>query len=147
MTTYHVIRKTDGAAVYTYASDNPVEWSGMEFATHDHLADSTAVAAPVVEGARRITRLAFRNRFTTAEKVALEIASLDNPNASMAARANAAALRANQADIAAATFIDLNRKDTRDGVILLGAVGLLGNGRALTILDTAITSEEQYNGN
>jgi hypothetical protein len=92
---------------------------------------------------RRITRLAFRNRFTTAEKVALEIAGLDNPAAPMAARAQAAALRANQADLAAATFADLDRPDTRAGVQMLEAAGLLAAGRALVILDAPVTADER----
>ena len=90
-----------------------------------------------------ITRLAFRSRFTTAEKVALEIAGLDNPAASMPARAQAAALRANQADLAAATFVDLARPDTRAGVQMLEAAGLLAAGRALEILDTPVTPMER----
>jgi hypothetical protein len=92
---------------------------------------------------RRITRLAFRNRFTTAEKVTLEIAGLDNPAAPMPARAQAAALRANQADLAAATFVDLDRADTRAGVLMLEAATLLGVGRALEILDAPILPAER----
>ena len=91
----------------------------------------------------RITRLAFRNRFTAAEKVALEIAALDNPAAPMPARAQAAALRANQADLAAATFVDLARPDTRAGVQVLEAAGLLAEGRALEILDAPIVAGER----
>jgi hypothetical protein len=102
-------------------------------------ADEMLARAP----SRRITRLAFRNRFTTSEKVALEIAGLDNPAAPMPARAQAAALRANQADLAAATFVDLDRADTRDGVLSLEAAGLLAAGRALVILDAPVTAEER----
>ena len=97
----------------------------------------------VLAPATRITRLAFRNRFTQAEKVALEIAALDNPAAAMPARAQAAALRANQADLAAATFVDLQCADTRAGVQMLEAAGLLDAGRALEILDAEITPEER----
>ena len=99
-------------------------------------------AAPAPEP-RFITRLAFRNRFTLAEKVALEIAGLDAPAALMADRAQAAALRANAADLAAATFVDLDRPDTRAGVQMLEAAGLLAAGRALVILDAPVTTEER----
>lgn len=92
---------------------------------------------------RRITRLAFRNRFTLQEKVALEIAQLDNPAASMQDRAQAAALRASQADLASATFVDLNNPDTRGGVEMLEAAGLLAVGRATEILDTPFTDSER----
>ena len=91
----------------------------------------------------RITKLAFRNRFTQAEKVALEIASLDNPAATMPQRQQAAALRATLADTAAATFIDLSHADTRAGVQMLEAGGLLAEGRALEILDAPVQSHER----
>ena len=90
-----------------------------------------------------ITRLAFRNRFTLAEKAAIELAALDDPAAPMPRRQQAAALRANQADLAAATFIDLGRPDTRAGVQMLEAAGLLAEGRALEILDAPIQPEER----
>ncbi len=98
---------------------------------------------PSVYNDTSITRLAFRNRFTLAEKAAIELAALDNPTAPMPQRQQAAALRANQADLAAATFIDLARPDTRAGVQMLEAAGLLANGRALEILDAPIQPEER----
>ena len=91
----------------------------------------------------RLTKLAFRNRFTQAEKVMLEIASLDNPAATMPQRQQAAALRATLADTAAATFIDLSRAETRAGVQMLEAGGLLAEGRALEILDAPVQSHER----
>ena len=91
----------------------------------------------------RITRLAFRSRFTQSEKIALEMAALDDPTAAMSARQQAAALRAYLADVGAATFIDLRRPDTRAGVQMLERVGLLQAGRALTILESAIAPEER----
>ena len=91
----------------------------------------------------RITRLAFRNRFTQPEKIALEMAALDDPTAAMSARQQAAALRAYLADVGAATFIDLQRPDTRAGVQMLERVGLLQAGRALAILESAIAPEER----
>lgn len=97
---------------------------------------------PVPE-VRRITRLAFRNRFTSAEKISMEIAALDNPAAAMPARAQAAALRANQADLASATFVDLQRPDTRAGVQMLEAAGLLAVGRASIILDAPVQADER----
>ena len=101
--------------------------------------DGVLVLAPDT----RITRLAFRNRFTQAEKVALELAALDDPAAPMAQRQQAAALRATLSDTAAATFIDLIRADTRAGVQMLEAAGLLAAGRAPEILDAPVTPEER----
>ena len=105
-------------------------------------AEQAAPAGEIMQDTR-VTKLAFRNRFTQAEKVAMEIAGLDNPAAPMAQRAQSAALRANVADLAAATFIDLQRPDTRAGVQMLEAAGLLAPGRALVILDAPIQAEER----
>ncbi len=91
----------------------------------------------------RITKLAFRNRFTGPEKVAIEFACLDDATAPMPQRLQAATLRANQADLAAATFVDTAREDTRAGVQMLEATGLLAEGRALEILDAEIMPEER----
>lgn len=93
---------------------------------------------------RHITRLAFRNRFTQAEKVALELASLDNPAATLAQRQQAAGLRVNLKDQENATFIDLGRPDTRAGVQQLQAAGLIGAGRAEVILDTPVLESEKF---
>lgn len=106
-------------------------------------ADEMAAREAKAAAGRRITRLAFRNRLTLAEKAAIELAALDDPAAPMPQRQQAAALRANQADLAAATFIDLARPDTRAGVQMLEAAGLLANGRALEILDAPIQPEER----
>ena len=101
------------------------------------------LALPALAPDSRITKLAFRNRFTSPEKVAIELAALADPAAPMPQRQQAAALRANQADLAAATFVDLARPDTRAGVQVLEAAGLLAEGRALEILDAPIQSEER----
>lgn len=92
---------------------------------------------------RRITVLAFRNRFTGTEKITLEIAALDNPNAPMQQRQMAAMLRVYTKDTDVATFIDLDRKETRDGIFLLEQYGIIGAGRAVQILDNIITEAER----
>ena len=101
------------------------------------------VARAAMLPSQRITRLAFRNRFKAAEKVALEIASLDDPAAAMPQRQQAAMLRAYLADVAAATHIDLGRADTRGGVQALEAFGLIAPGRAAEILDAPIDPTER----
>ena len=93
---------------------------------------------------RHITVLAFRNRFTQSEKIAIEIAALDNPAAAMPQRAQSAALRANQLDVQAANYIDLDRADTRAGVQALEAATILAAGRALEILDAPIATHEEF---
>lgn len=125
----------------------------------EHLTDAYSVeevgeatAAPdtppeVYGGSWHVTKLAFRSRFTQVEKVAIEIASLDVPTAPMPQRSLAAALRANQADVATAQYIDLKRADTRAGVQALETYGLITVGRAAEILDAPPTDVELWNGN
>jgi len=127
----------DNYQEYTYPVDG---WYWFDSAT-----EAQKVLCPTVSGlpATAITKLAFRNRFTAAEKVAIEIAQLDDPAADMAVRAQAAALRSSQADVMAATFVNLARADTRAGVQTLEAVGLLAAGRAAVILDSPIQPEER----
>ena len=89
-------------------------------------------ASPVLTAATRITQLAFRNRFTPAEKVALYTAAKTNVD-----------IQIYLDDVAAATFIDLQRADTRAAVQGLEAAGLLAPGRALEILDAPIQQDER----
>ena len=95
---------------------------------------------------RRITKLAFRNRFTKAEKAGIEFAALDDPTAPIAQRQQAAALRADLKDQEQATFIDLDDEDTRTGILTLEAVGLIAAGRALEILDAPVQDKERFTG-
>ena len=83
----------------------------------------------------RITRLAFRNRFTFSEKLAIETAAESD-----------AAVRVLLKDQEAATFIDLARLDTQQGVQLLVSKGLITAQRAAEILSLTIHSEEAFNG-
>ena len=94
-------------------------------------------AAPVAPApARYITQLAFLSRFTDAEAIGIDLASIGATEA-------AAGLRRYQAKVAAAKFIDLDRADTRAGVQALEAGGLLAAGRALQILDAPVTDDER----
>ena len=105
-----------------------------------------APPAPPAPVFTRLTKLGFRSRFTQAEKTAIELASLDDPAAPMAQRAQAADIRVYLADVAAATYIDPQRVETRAGVQALEAAGLIGAGRALQILDAPIQADEAYLG-
>lgn len=102
-------------------------------------------AAPAPED-RRITKLAFRNRFTKAEKASVEFAALDDPTAPIAQRQQAAALRAYLKDQEQAAFIDLDDEDTRTGILTLEAVGLIATGRAVEILDAPVQDKERFTG-
>lgn len=84
---------------------------------------------------KKITQLAFITRFTDAEAIALDLASIG-------ATVEAASIRRYMQKVNAATFIDLGRPDTIAGVNQLEAVGLIGVGRANTILTAPITEQE-----
>lgn len=104
------------------------------------------VEPPPAPENRRISKLAFRNRFTKAEKAGIEFAALGDPTAPIAQRQQAAALRADLKDQEQATFIDLDDEDTRTGVLTLEAVGLIAAGRAVEILDTPVQDKERFTG-
>jgi len=89
-----------------------------------------------------ITHLAFRARFTAEEKLAIELASLDDPTATMDVRSKAAQVRAYQKDIDAAEFINLAFPETIAGVQQLETAGLLVAGRAAEILQTPVVLSE-----
>ena len=95
-----------------------------------------AVEPVPVPELRQITRLAFLDRFTDAEAVAIDLAS-------MGATVEAASVRRYLSKVNAATFIDLDRADTRAGVSALEAGGLLGEGRALEIMDAPVEQHER----
>lgn len=92
-----------------------------------------------VESPTKITRLAFLSRFTDAEAIAIDLASFGTT-------VEAATLRRYMAKVNAATFIDLSREDTRQGVEALEVIGILAEGRAAEILDNPVQEHEAYKG-
>jgi hypothetical protein len=104
------------------------------------------IPEPPVPELRYITKLAFRNRFTMKEKVAIELAGSYNPADPVQKQQMAAAVRVSNADIAASTYIDLDRPDTRAGVKSMEDFGLLAAGRAGEILDNPVQDFERYKG-
>ena len=116
-----------------------IDWSW------DSVTGFTPPVVPVVEVSpqaapkRQITQLAFLNRFTDAEAIAIDLAS-------QGTTVEAAAMRRYQKKVDAATYIDLSRQDTRDGVLALESIGLLAAGRATEILDAPVQPEEVARG-
>lgn len=148
MPVYIVTPMAGGEPVYRYHADAPVDWPAYPLAEFDHVAEVEPAPPPPPPPppSVRVSRLAFRNRFTSTEKATIEFAAADNPAAPTLQRQQAAALRASLADQRDAEFIDLNRPDTRAGVLTLEAMGLIGQGRALAILDTPPSPTEVWNG-
>jgi hypothetical protein len=87
-----------------------------------------------VNSIRYITKLAFRNRFTQAEKIAFEMAQVDDPTATQEVRLAAAAVRVMEKDLAAGAYADLNATAVQDGLHQLETIGVLGAGRAEEII-------------
>lgn len=75
MNTYEITSKSDDAVpravVYRYSAAAPIEWQGMEFATHDHTDVSASVSQPVVAAAMPYDSLidvgAYLDRFGAAK--------------------------------------------------------------------------------
>lgn len=96
--------------------------------------------------ARRITRFAFRARFTFAERAGIEFAAVDDPAASTPERQAAATLRAYLRDMAEASFVDLDRDDVAAGLQQLESLGLIAAGRGAAILAAAVEPHEVVGG-
>lgn len=92
---------------------------------------------------RHITRLAFKQRLTREERIALDMAALDEPGAPAAARLMSASIRDMKDLVADASFIDLDRPDTRADVQALEFYHFLAPGRALEILDRVVDDIER----
>lgn len=91
---------------------------------------------PVIVPDLRITQLAFMTRFTDSEAIAIDMAS-------QGTSIQAAYMRRYQSKLNAATWIDLANTDTQAGVHQLEAAGLLGAGRAVTILTAPVQATER----
>lgn len=83
-----------------------------------------------------LTKLEFRQRFTLAERVAINLAAVDNPALAVdhPQRVMAATLRVFLDDLASAEFVEVTYPDTVAGVQQLEQFGLIAPGRAAQIL-------------
>ena len=137
MSTWRVTERATGTVVYAYTADEAVDWPDYPFSTHNH-----NIVLPVAEPVptRRVTKLQFRNLLSTEEKVAIEIASLDNPGGTPEDRLKSAGLRVFLADVESATpepdgtSIDLDDQRTVFWVNALESYGLIATGRAAEVL-------------
>lgn len=102
----------------------------------------TFVPGPEVAVLRRITPLAFRRRFTAAERAAIEWAAVDRADDTALQRQRAAALRSRLKDQEMAAFIDLDDADVIAGAQEIEAAGLIAFARAQQILTAPIESKE-----
>ena len=125
MPTYAVISKTSGAEVYRYQHTEPVPWQGMEFATHDHVAQPDESAPPAPAPVPQVwTRLEYLRRFTAAERITIRAAAAQSP---------VLADYLQLLDLAEEVRSD--DPDTIAAVQMLEAATLIGPGRASEILN------------
>lgn len=82
-----------------------------------------------------ITKLAFKQRFTTEERIAIRTAASVNP-----------IVYDFQDLVDSATYIDLERPDTVAAVNALEQYGLIAEGRAAEILSPPVNEDERWNG-
>jgi len=78
------------------------------------------------------------------ERVAMELAALDNPGDPIEKRTQAATLRVILERSRKAEYTDLDDPTTRSGVEHMEALGLLAQGRAAEILDAEIQMQERF---
>lgn len=134
-----VIEITQGSAVVDTILATP-EFAQQHYPGRWRLAEQQP--PPPQDQHRHITPLAFRRRFTGAERAAIEWAAVDRADAGQQERMQAAQLRSNLKDQELASFIDLDDPDVAAGVQLLETVGLIAAGRALQITDTPPRPDE-----
>lgn len=122
------------ANLSTGTSGQRANWTGYAWIERDYVAPPVVIE-PAPDYGRIVTRLAFLNRFTDAEAIAIDLASIG-------ATVQAATLRRAQAKINAAEEIQLDNAETRAGVQALETAGLIAAGRATAILDSAVQPHE-----
>jgi len=70
MSTWQVTHRLTGEVVYAYTADEPVEWPGMEYATHNHLLQVPEAVQETTDADWRIYVGAFFDRFGS-EKIGI----------------------------------------------------------------------------
>ena len=121
---YIVTRKSDNVEVYRYNADTPIEWAGMEFATHDHAAEAVDGPEDVPVVAMVWTKLEYLRRFTQAERIAIRTAAK-----------TVAQLEDYLALLELADEVRSDDPDIVGALAMLEGAGLIGAGRAGEILN------------
>ena len=104
-------------------------------------ADSNYLSNVIASGTK-ITRRAFRDRLLPAEKVAIELASIDDPNANSQERQISALIRVFKEDLANASYIDLSNPNVQSALEVFEQYGIIASGRALSIINAPVTIDE-----
>lgn len=91
----------------------------------------------------RITPKSFLSRFTVDEFVAIELASIDDPQAEISQRQLSAQIRLYLMKINSARYIDLNSDETVDGINSLIQHGFITSTRAYEVLNNPVGQLEK----
>ncbi len=126
MTTFVVTRKADSVEVYRYSADAPIEWSGMEFAAHDHTPEAVDPSLPVDVPVKAMTwtKLEYLRRFSQDERIAIRTAAKTVPQ-----------LEDYLQLMELATEVRSDDPDVVSALQMLEGAGLIGAGRAQEILN------------
>ena len=130
MSTWQVTERATGKVVYAYTSDEPVEWPGMEYATHNHNKVIEVVEAPK----RRLTKLELIGRM--GEAVFVAIIGMAQQSVEMAAWVELVRMTTPEMD---GTSIDLDDPRTVTGLNaiepVLVAQGIVSAGWAAGVVE------------
>lgn len=126
MAVYQVVSKATGNVVDTYHADGPIEWSGMEFATHDHVAvvEFTQQGDIVGTASRVYDPVEFLRRFSPEERKSIWASQSLNADLDDGIKL-----------LMKATAIHNDDPDVIRIVTMLESAGLLVTGRASEILN------------
>lgn len=126
---YAVTDKATGLEVYRYQSDSPVEWQGMEFATHTHTEFADPVADPVVTikfaGRRLLTKLEFRSLFPESAIKAIDRFEVQFEQAGFLTDDQKDSIRTAFKDYNAASDVNLDDPRWLPGLGLYVALGMM----------------------
>jgi hypothetical protein len=115
--------------------NHQAQGNNIEIETHSIIKFSSDGASHQPEN-YQITRLAFLSRFTTEELVNIDLAGVGDTVIS-------ASVRTFMLKVNSASYIDLSRADTKEGVLNLVGLSLLTDVRAGDILNTHIEEVER----
>lgn len=104
-------------------------------------ADPSYLSNTLASGSR-ITRRAFRDRLLPAEKVTIELASIDDPNATQQERQLSALMRVFKEDLANAEYIDLLNPNVQSALEVFEQYGIIASGRTQVIINSTILIDE-----
>lgn len=137
-------------ATYTYRNNEWIEAKPSEGERYKIVVDKGDKGQRIIEGVKnapieekKITPKAFLSRFTTAEYVAIDLSSIDNPQGTQQERELAATLRLFLMKINSAQYVDLADGETIDGINALVQFGLLTSVRAFEILNDEVKEKER----